>query len=80
MHKIVIEDTSQLELLRTHCHVEVCDSEGVTVGYFVSLHEQEPKLYQWVRSQLNDDQLQRRKNERGVGRITAEVLKRLETR
>ena len=58
--------------------IEVCDDEGNPIGYFVSCLEHDPQLYEWAKSQLSDDELLRRRNARGNGRTTDEVIKRLE--
>ena len=78
MQKILINDPGQLELLKTHDRIEVCDDEGNPIGYFVSCLEHDPKLHEWAKSQLSDDELLRRRNARGNGRTTDEVIKRLE--
>jgi hypothetical protein len=79
MQKIVINDVSQLQLFKTHDRVEVCDDEGNLIGYFVSCHEHDWKLYEWASTQLSDDELRNRKNQRGAGRATADVIKRLKS-
>jgi len=77
MQKLVVNDASQLELLKAHDRVEVCDDEGNPIGFFVSCHEQDAELYAWAKTQLSEEELQQRKDERENGRTTAEVIKRL---
>ena len=80
MQKIVIDNASQLELLKTNGRIEVCDNHGTTIGYFVAAEEQNPALYEWAKTQLSDDELQRRKSNRGDGHTTGEVMNRLEAK
>jgi hypothetical protein len=77
MQRILINDASQLELLKSHDRIEVCDKEGFVIGVFVSLGRQDPDLLQWAKSQISDEELERRKSQRGAGRTTAEVIGRL---
>jgi hypothetical protein len=79
MQKIVINDVSQLQLFKTHDRVEVCDDEGNLIGYFVSRHEHDLELYEWASTQLSDDELRNRKNQRRAGRTTADVINRLKS-
>ena len=80
MRKIVIDDASQLEVLKANGRVEVCDGQGTTIGYFLPVEERDPSLYEWARSQLSDDELKHRKSNRADGRTTAEVLDRLDAK
>lgn len=79
MQKILISDPGQLELLKTHDRIEICDDAGKPIGFFVSFLESDSKLYEWAKSQLTEEELSRRKNERDQGRTTSEVIKRLRT-
>jgi hypothetical protein len=59
------------------------DKEGNTLGYYSPAPpvryvppEEAPEVYAWIRSQIDDEELARRRREPG-GRTTAEVIERL---
>jgi hypothetical protein len=76
MTKLVVDPTLRTKLENVESELELCDESGRTLGYFVPATQNLRELYDWAKTQITDEELERRKNEPG-GRTTAEVLARL---
>lgn len=76
MQRMVIESSFRDLLVKAGNPLELCDDTGQRIGYFVPSGELDRSVYGWVRAQLTDDELQRRKEEAGA-LSTADVLSRL---
>ena len=79
MDKLVITPDAYGPFFQGSGNLELCDPEGRTLGYFVrtdSRFEATPEEYEWVKSQISDEELERRRAETGPLRSTAEVLAR----
>jgi hypothetical protein len=76
MTRIVVD-----EALRTRLHnlaqpLELCDESGRVLGRF--LPAVDPQLYEGLEPQINAEELQRRKQNKGKTYTTAEVIAHLE--
>ena len=80
MEKLVVTPEAYAPFFRASGNLELCDPSGHTLGYFVRSDDRiidDPAIYEWVKSQISDEELERRRREPG-GRTTAEVLARLD--
>ncbi len=76
MQKLILAPQLLPDFVGAGHQLELCDPAGQTIGYFVPLVQYTSELYAWARTQLTDEELNRRKLEPD-GRSTAEVLERL---
>jgi hypothetical protein len=76
MQRLVLDSTLGRQLAQAEDQVEFCDQTGHTIGYFLPATEPTPELLAWAKSQITEEELERRSAEPG-GRTTAEVLRRL---
>lgn len=74
MEKVILDAAILARLGHLDSHLELCDEEGRTVGYYVPATD--PDMYRWAEAQVSVEELDRRRRE-PVGRTTAEVLERL---
>jgi hypothetical protein len=79
MDKIVLDSAVAGQLANAKVHVPICDPSGHTVGYFIPAAEHDREVYQWAKSQISEEELDRRATEPG-GRTTEEILKDLQRR
>jgi hypothetical protein len=77
--RVVIEAHLKETLTRSGGRVALCDAEGKTLGLFVPLSlADDAAIVEWAKSQISDEEIQRRLNEPGPRRTTAEVLQRIQ--
>ena len=76
MQRMVLDSSFRDLLVKAGGHLQLCDDVGQIIGYFVPVSEHDTAVYKWVREQITDDELQRRKEESGA-LSTADVLSRL---
>ena len=77
MDKVTIDSTVRAKLGDLSRQFEICDELGHTLGLYLPIPPFDPKLYQWAKAQVSDEELQRCREEPGEY-TTAEVLRRLE--
>ncbi|MFL5340828.1 MAG: hypothetical protein ACJ8F7_11825 [Gemmataceae bacterium] len=75
MTKIMVDADTQAKLRAPDGLLEVCDSTGQTLGYFVPVEQNGGAAP--VRSPFSDEEIQKRRQQR-VGKPLSEILKRLE--
>jgi hypothetical protein len=56
--------------------LELCDESGATVGRFLPEEAYRRLIYDWMKSQISDEELDRRLNQ-PAGRSLAEIWKEL---
>lgn len=78
MQKLVLDHESRSKLLGAGSQVELCDEAGETFGYFVPVQTGSAGQYAWLYSQISEEELDRRSQQRGDGKTTAEVLCRVQ--
>ena len=74
--KISIDPDLQAKLTNLAAEVELCDSAGRTLGYFVPTERYLKLMAAWLNAQITDEELERRDKEPG-GRTLAEIWQRL---
>jgi len=77
MHKVTLDQSTLAKLGNLDQQLEICNETGQTLGYYLPASEDDPSLYQWAKTQITDEELERRRREPG-GKTTAEILQRLE--
>ena len=78
MQKVVLDQESRSKLLGPGSQVELCDESGETFGYFVPVQAARADHYAWLKAQLSEEELDRRRQRRDAGRTTADVLRRVQ--
>jgi hypothetical protein len=76
MERITIDDPLRSRLVGCESSLEICDTGGHVLGYFVPAGQSEQALYAWARERFNDADIEQARAEAG-GFSTAEVLARL---
>jgi hypothetical protein len=79
MKKVIIDPSTLERLGELREHVEFCDENGCTLGYFHPHCSRDHALYERVKIPATEEQLQRAERELG-GRTLAEILADLEKR
>jgi hypothetical protein len=74
--KIIFDDAMRAKLAGLSEPVEVCAQDGRTIGHFVPSDEYIRSVYEWAKSEVSDEELNRVSQETG-GRALAEIKKRL---
>lgn len=76
MTKLTADDQLGPSLRQLNQAVEVCDEQGTTLGHFLPKEQYFRLLYDRAKSEISDDELERRLNEPG-GSTLAEIWERL---
>lgn len=76
MSKIILDDATRAKLSGLSGPVEVCSSDGKTIGHFMPSDEFIRSVYDWARTEVDDEELERVSRETG-GRTLGEIKKRL---
>ncbi len=76
MTRIVINETLRALLPNLSEPLELCDPSGRLLGRFLPVLD--PSMYEGLESPISKAELQRRKQNKGKGYSTAEVLEHLE--
>lgn len=76
MSKIILDDAMRERLAGLSEPVEMCAADGRTIGHFVPSDEFIRSVYEWAKSEVTDEELDRVRRETG-GRTLAEIKKRL---
>ena len=83
MTKVTLDESLRAKLNGLNEELEICDTDGRTVGHFVPSDQYREMVYAWVESQsgITEEELQRRiREETGKGRTLAEIWKDLGVR
>jgi hypothetical protein len=75
MNRVILDGATR-DKLRGVVEVELCDESGEKLGHFVSDELFRRLLYEWANAQVSDEELERRRRERG-GRTLNEIWARL---
>jgi hypothetical protein len=76
MSKVIVDDELRAKLNGLEDDVELCDTSGATIGYVMSKAHYERLILDLAKSQISDEELERRSQEKG-GRTLAEIWKSL---
>ena len=76
MGKFVPDDDMRAKLGALSGVVEVCDPSGRTIGYFVPSDTYTRAVYDWAKTEVTDEELNRVRQETG-GSTLADIKKRL---
>jgi hypothetical protein len=76
MTKVTLDEQMRAKLNGLNEELEICDTDGRTVGHFVPPDQYREMLYAWAESQsgITMEELdRRRREEKGKGRTLAEI-------
>lgn len=76
MSRVILDPQLRSKLNGLNEQVEICDEAGKTLGHFVPESLYREFLVAWSRSNLSDEELERRRRE-PRGRTLAEIWKEL---
>jgi hypothetical protein len=76
MTQVIVDEALRAKLLDLTRPLELCDSSGRVLGRFLPVLD--PALYEGLEPQISEEEIQRRKQNKGKTSSTAEVLARLE--
>jgi hypothetical protein len=76
MNQIVLPHSTVSEFLTCSTRTELLDETGKRIGFFEPAKPHDPELYARARLLFSDEEIARRRQERG-GRTTPEVFARL---
>jgi hypothetical protein len=76
MSKVILDDAMRAKLAGFREPVEMCTSDGRTIGHFVPSDEFIRSVYDWAKSEVTDEELDRVSRETG-GSTLQEIKKRL---
>ena len=76
MPQVIIDPTTQQQLLASGDRVTLCDQTGKMIGYFVPA-KVPPHVLEWANKEITVDEIERARSEPG-GCTTEELLKKLE--
>ncbi len=76
MNKITLHPSIMSQLPNLDRHLELCDEQGRTVGYFLPPDLHREMLYAWAKTQFTDEELDqaRRELKSGGGLTTLEAI------
>ena len=78
MNRAVADDNLRSRLGEFHAQTELYDKDGNVLGIFTPAPVNDAALYDYIASQISDEELERRKKEPG-GKTTAELLEYLQS-
>jgi hypothetical protein len=73
MTRLIVPSSLRTQLQGLDSELELCDESGRTLGYFVPSALDERALYDRIRSEFTDEEIEAARRQPG-GRTTAEVL------
>ena len=76
MTRVVVDDALSSQLNQCRTTAEICNKDGRILGVFTPTVDPDRECYEWAKSRLSDEELERRCNEPGE-KTTAEVLNAL---
>jgi hypothetical protein len=76
MTRVVIDQLIRSKFSNLAEQVELCDETGRTVGYFLPAELHHELLRAWAKSDISDEELERRRNEPG-GATLQDIWRRL---
>ena len=63
MNKVVLDPSSRAKLNGLNEHLEVCDENGHTLGFFLPPDLHHKLLYAWAKSQFTDEEIAQARRE-----------------
>jgi hypothetical protein len=63
MNKLTLDDVLRSRLKDLSVEVEVCDTAGQTVGFFVPAERHRELLYAWAKTLVTDEELEQARQE-----------------
>jgi hypothetical protein len=76
MTRVVLDEALRAKLKGLTDEIEICDERGRVVGHYLPTEQYHRLIYDWINSQIDDQELKRRQNEPG-GRTLGEIWQRL---
>jgi hypothetical protein len=76
MNKVVLDEPLRSKLHGLAEQIELCDESGTTIGRFLPEEAYRRLIYDWIKSQISDEELERRLNEPG-GSSLSEIWEEL---
>jgi len=77
MTRVVVDDALSSQLDECRAVAEICNKDGRVLGVFTPIADADRKCYDWAKSRLSDEELDRRCNEPGE-KTSAEVRKTIQ--
>jgi hypothetical protein len=77
MEKLILDPALRDKLNGLDREVELCDETGRTLGHYLPVEEYRKLVLASLKVRLTEEEIERRRQQRGTGRSLADIWKRL---